>query len=213
MITFAEDQSPMERVRNVLAEVRRPTLSTAFVALVLATGIVVTQSTHGTEDVGMGVSWYQFYPFYTHRHTDAVTDPLALAVYANLLAVTVLVAPLVRIVEIVLGHELWTDPPTIGLGTAVGLVGLIGFLGVALLGSRSALGVVTSLLIDGLRFQGLYGGLDVSASARSAQAWTPAAAIMVCLCYGAVRVGQRGWRTLRARVVGPASDRRSGTDP
>lgn len=192
----------MERLRDALEDVARPTLSTAFVALVLATVIVVTQSAHGTEDVGLGVWWYEYYPFYTHRHTDAVTDPLALAVYANLLAVTVLVAPAVRMIEVVLGHELWADPPTLGLRTAIGVVGLVGFLGVALLGSRSALGGLTTLVVDALWTLGVYEGFEVVSRTMGARARTPAAALVVCLCYGAVRAGRRGWRTVRARRSG-----------
>lgn len=198
----------MRRLRAAIHECGKPTRASALVALALATVIVVTQSNDGMRDVHLGVWWYEYYPFYTHSHSDAVTEPLALAVYGNLLGVTALLIPAVRIVEYVLGHELWDDRSTLGVRTTVAVLGLVVLLGVTLVGSGSALWILTTAVRELLRAVGLGVVVEVPSWQMSAQANAPSAAVTLCLLYALVRTGQRAMRAVGVTI--PGTVRRGG---
>lgn len=178
---------------------RRPTVTSLGLALVVGTAIVVAGSDFGFRDVGEGIWWYDYFPFYSHGHGDGITYPQMLPIYLNLVAVTAAAYVPVRLGE----RAVRTTPggaSTISTRRLVATMAVVVLLGLPVLSGTSVLAIVTLLLSVLFDVAGLYGPLSESAFGMNAAVLTPAAAAGWVLCYGLVTGGGRAVRRVRARI-------------
>lgn len=189
----------MGRVRGVVDSLRKPTVASAVVALLLATILIVGQSDHGFRDVGNGIWWYEYYPFYTYSHGDFVRHPPLLPIYGNLALVALLLYLPVRAAEGLVTDEFDTGLPTLDTNGVGLLAGVVLFLGVAPLTSNvtllDVLTLLLAMLLDGV---GIGTVVETSSFGFDAASTTPAAALGLCVLYVAVRAGQHGIQRCRS---------------
>lgn len=192
----SRDEWPIAAISRGL---RRSTVTSLGLALVLGTAIVVAGSDFGFRDVGKGIWWYEYFPFYSHGHGDGISYPLMLPIYLNLAAVTAAAYVPVR-----LGERLVRTTPgegaTISIRRLAATLALIGLLGLPVLSGFSALAIVTLLLSVLFDVAGLYGPLPESEFGMNSAVLTPTAAVGWVLCYGLVTSGGQAVRRIRTRV-------------
>lgn len=189
----------MTRVRRAVDSLRKPTVASAVVAVLLATVLIVGQSDHGFRDVGNGIWWYEYYPFYSYSHGDFVRHPPFLPIYGNLVLVGLLLYLPVRAVETLVTDEYDSESPALDTKRIGILAGVVLVLGIVPLTSEvTVLDVLTLVLAMLLDVAGIEAVVETSNFGFDAASTTPAAAVGLCLLYGVVKSGQRVIQTCRS---------------
>lgn len=177
-----------------------PTVVSLAVAMAVGTAVVVAGSDYGFRDIGKGIWWYEYYPFYSHGHGDGIYWPATLPIYLNLAAVVTAAYVPIRILERRVrslddGRET-SIPPRRLLGTFV----LAVILGLPLVGGASVLDLLTLLVSVTLDIVGFYGPLPEAELSMNSAVLTPAAAVGWLILYGLAGLGESVSATVRTRI-------------